>query len=176
MTVDVSQTWYVAYTKPRQERIALENLERQGFQAYLPMFKMFRKPRRGRPAQQDGFLAYEPMFPRYVFFRPDSPRQSLGTLRSTRGVASVVGFGAGFACVPPELLQSVRAAEQARNQADIGQISPFQPGCRVRLSDPALGGLEGLVQETSSKRVVVLLEILGRQKTLKVDHTQIERV
>ena len=29
--------WFAVYTKPRQERIALENLERQGFRCFLPM-------------------------------------------------------------------------------------------------------------------------------------------
>src|SRR3546814_19472726 len=78
-------------------------------------------------------------------------------------------FGTALAHVQPERLQSIRAAEQARNQAGIEQVSPYQPGSRVRLCDPALSGLEGLVQEVSAKRVVLLLEILGRQKKLKVD-------
>ena len=30
-------TWFAVYTKPRQEKIALENLERQGFRCSLPM-------------------------------------------------------------------------------------------------------------------------------------------
>ncbi|HEY9572828.1 MAG TPA: transcription termination/antitermination NusG family protein, partial [Pusillimonas sp.] len=158
--------WHVAYTKPRQEDIAKTNLERQEFEVYLPLFKTFKKPRKGAAAaQSEALLAYEPMFPRYVFFKPKSATQSLGVLRSTRGVASVVMFGTSFAHVQPELLQSIRAAEQARNQAGIEQVSPYQPGSRVRLCDPALSGLEGLVQEVSAKRVVLLLEILGRQKT-----------
>ncbi|UYO93933.1 transcription termination/antitermination protein NusG [Pollutimonas sp. M17] len=170
--------WHVAYTKPRQEGIAKINLERQDFEVYLPLFKTFKKPRKtaGGTAQSEALLAHEPMFPRYVFFKPKSATQSLGTLRSTRGVASVVMFGTKFAQVPIELLQSIRAAEQLRNEAGLDQVSPYQPGSRVRLSDPALAGLEGLVQEVSAKRVVLLLEILGRQKTLKVDFDQIEAV
>ncbi len=172
---DPQIAWHVAYTKPRQEDIAKINLERQGFEVYLPLFKTFKKPRKGGDASQAGvLLIHEPMFPRYVFFKPKSATQSLGTLRSTRGVASVVMFGATFAHIPLELLQSIRAAEQLRNDAGLDQVSPFQPGSRVRLSDPALAGLEGLVQEVSAKRVVLLLEILGRQKTLKVSFGQIE--
>ena len=29
--------WYVIHAKPRQEARALENLERQGYEAWLPM-------------------------------------------------------------------------------------------------------------------------------------------
>src|SRR3546814_10975521 len=163
MALDESQTWHVAYTKPRQERIALENLERQDFEAYLPMFKVFKKPRRGAASPQgQGMLAYEPMFPRYIFFRATRPEQSLGTLRSTRGVASVVRFGIEFADVSCELLQAIREVEQRRDQAAIGDISPLQPGSRVRLSEPSLGGLAGWGQEVSSKVVIVLLAVVGK--------------
>ena len=36
--------WYLIYTKPRQEIVALENLERQGFNVYLPLYKKLKKP------------------------------------------------------------------------------------------------------------------------------------
>lgn len=39
-------SWYLIYTKIRQERIALENLERQGFECFLPKIKV-EKVRRG---------------------------------------------------------------------------------------------------------------------------------
>src|SRR3546814_830202 len=123
MALDESQTWHVAYTKPRQERIALENLERQDFEAYLPMFKVFKKPRRGAASPQgQGMLAYEPMFPRYIFFRATRPEQSLGTLRSTRGVASVVRFGIEFADVSCELLQA-RSEEHTSELQSLMRIS-----------------------------------------------------
>ena len=42
-TVEIDPTglsrWYLAYTKPKQESVALFNLEQQGFEAYLPLFK-----------------------------------------------------------------------------------------------------------------------------------------
>src|SRR3546814_1201162 len=122
MALDESQTWHVAYTKPRQERIALENLERQDFEAYLPMFKVFKKPRRGAASPQgQGMLAYEPMFPRYIFFRATRPEPSLGTLRSTRGVASVVRFGIDFAGASCETLRATSGGGEGRAQGDLGE-------------------------------------------------------
>ena len=34
---ETQPSWFAVYTKPRQEHIALENLERQGFRCFLPM-------------------------------------------------------------------------------------------------------------------------------------------
>ncbi|MFA7438602.1 transcription termination/antitermination protein NusG [Castellaniella sp.] len=43
--------WYVVHSKPRQERVALEQLERQAFEVYLPLFRVFARPTRGRGAR-----------------------------------------------------------------------------------------------------------------------------
>ncbi len=62
------------------------------------------------------------------------------------------------------------------NQADMAEISPFQPGCMVRLRAVGLQGLQGMVHSVSVKRVTLLLEILGRQKLVAVEHHQVELV
>lgn len=185
MTAHLQTTvaWYAAYTKPRQEGVAVANLQRQGFHTYSPLFKTLRKPAGKSEANlvsagdpNSMLVAYEPMFPRYVFFQPSSPRHSVATVRSTRGISSIVTFGAEFAVVQPEILQTIQSLEEQRNQAPLQTISPYQPGRRVRLRAAALNGLEGLVQTVSSKRVTILLELLGRQKALKVEHDQIELI
>lgn len=160
--------WYLAYTKPKQESIARLNLSNQGFDAYLPLYKAWKK------TLDDGAMGFEPMFPRYVFFRPSSARQSLSTVRSTRGVQSIVSFGFEPATLKPELLDAIRVFENQRNHSGLEEVSPFQPGSRVRLRDPALRELEGTVHMVSSKRVAVLIEILGRQKLVSVEHRQLE--
>jgi transcriptional antiterminator RfaH len=44
----------------------------------------------------------------------------------------------------------------------------------VRLKHNALANLQGLVQGVGSKRIAVLLEILGRPTVVQVEHHQIE--
>jgi transcriptional antiterminator RfaH len=58
--------WYLIHTKPRQEHIALTNLERQGYTCYLPLLRV-EKIRR-RKAE----VVSEPMFARYLFVRLDT--------------------------------------------------------------------------------------------------------
>ena len=167
-------TWYLAYTKPRQELVAHQNLQQQGFKVYLPLYKTFKKTASvGAPPDQ---AAFEPMFARYIFFQPANPSQSISTVRSTRGICSIVTFGHEPAQVQPATLQAIQLFEQQRNQAGMATISPFQPGVLVRLRDEGLHCLQGLVQSVSAKRVTLLLDILGRQKLLKVDHAQLELV
>ncbi len=168
------ELWYLVYTKPRQEQVALANLQQQGYLAYLPLFKVMQKPMRHDEAA--ALPGFEPMFARYVFFSPGNPRQSIAAARSTRGVNSIVSFGFVPATVGPAMMAAIRACEEDRNQADMAEISPFQPGCMARLRTAGLQGLQGMVHSVSVKRVTLLLEILGRQMLVAVEHHQVELV
>ena len=55
--------WYLIHTKIRQERVALENLERQGFESFLPLIRV-EKLRRSALV-----VVEEPLVPRYLFIR-----------------------------------------------------------------------------------------------------------
>jgi transcriptional antiterminator RfaH len=171
-TVDIDKLglsrWYLAYTKPKQESVALFNLERQGFEAYLPLFKKFKKTEQGPVA------LFEPMFPRYILFRPSRPEQSISAVRSTKGVSTIVRFGFEPALLHDDLVQRIRQMEQLRDQATIEELNQLKVGQKVRLKHTALGDIEGLVQNVSSKRVAVLLEILGRPTVVQLDHHQVE--
>lgn len=160
--------WYLVYTKPRQEETAQLNLAQQGFETYLPLYKKFKK------TEQGPVSVFEPMFPRYLFFKPSQSGLGLSTIRSTRGVNHLVRFGFEPAVIDDTLLQRIRRLEQDRAQATWEQLSPIRSGQRVRIRHPALDGVDGLVQSVSSKRVAVLLEILGRPAVVRLEPHQVE--
>lgn len=161
------ERWYLAYTKPRQEQIALSNLVSQGFDSYLPLYKKF------KPSALGPVALFEPMFPRYIFFRPGKPEQSISAVRSTKGVSTIVRFGFEPAVLSDVMVQRIRQLEQDRSQASMQEISNLQAGQTVRLQHSALDGIEGLIQNVSAKRVAVLLEILGRPTVVQVEHHQV---
>jgi transcriptional antiterminator RfaH len=160
--------WLVAYTKPRLELVALQNLERQNFEAYLPRYKKFKNTEAG-PVP-----IFEPMFPRYILFRPSKAEQSIETVRSTKGISHVVRFGHEPGAVGEDMVAALKEFETSQNQATLQELSNFKAGQKVKLKHVALGALEGLVQSVSSKRVAVLLEILGRPTLVQLDHHQVE--
>jgi transcriptional antiterminator RfaH len=167
-TTLLTEGWYLAYTKPRQEQLALQNLELQGYEAYLPLYKKFK-------ATEQGLVAlFEVMFPRYIFFRPVASGQGISSVRSTKGVATVIRFGLEPAVLKDDLLMRIRQIEQERNQATQLDLSQLQLRQRVRLKHSAFAGLEGFVQSVSSKRVTVLLEILGRPVVVDLKHHQVD--
>jgi transcriptional antiterminator RfaH len=159
--------WYVVHTKVRQEQTACENLARQGYMVYMPRIKILKRSRGRQQAQQ------EPMFPRYIFVQPGSDAHSIAPVRSTLGVTSIVRFGQEPAVMRPAILKSIRDFEARRNEASDQDISPFQPGERVRVADGPLTGLEGLISDVSQDRVVVLMQLLGQDTRVSLSYHQL---
>lgn len=161
----MTQHWYVVHTKPRQEAVALEQLQRQGFAGYLPMMKVERA-RRGKVA-----TAAEPLFNRYCFVQLDLDRDPWGTIRSTRGVSTLVRFGSTPAAVPPQFIEALRSRE-----ADQPVKPLFQPGEAVMVTEGPLKGLEGLYHcPDGAHRALVFLEMLGKMQRIRFDLTQLKQ-
>jgi transcriptional antiterminator RfaH len=114
------------------------------------------------------------MFARYIFFRPGQADQSIETACSTKGVSHVVRFGSEPGVVSADMVATIQAFEASQNQASLADMSNFKAGQKVKLKHVALGNMEGLVQTVSSKRVAVLLEILGRPTLVQFDLHQLE--
>lgn len=160
--------WYLVYTKARSERIARDQLERQGYEVYLPMMRQLRR-RGGRRVTQ-----VAPMFPRYLFIHLSTDIDNWSPIRSTRGVASLVQFGHRPGQVPAGLIPLLRSHEDASGI----QVIPgdeYRAGTRVRLVEGGMKGFEGVYLARSSRdRVVVLLEIMGRHTRATVEVSVVE--
>jgi transcriptional antiterminator RfaH len=167
--LDGSHPWYVVHTKPRQEDVALENLERQGYSCYLPRLRV------QKPLARKLTLIDEPMFPRYLFIGVNDLFVSKGSspIRSTRGVSGLVRFGSDPAQIRFELLTAIFAREQLQHQKP---EQPFKPGDHVTFAHGPLAGIESIYQAANGEeRSMVLLRLLNRPVKLQVDTAQLRK-
>jgi transcriptional antiterminator RfaH len=163
-----TRSWYLMYTKPRQEKTAKLNLDRQGYETYLPQIR----ERRRRQGQYVSTI--EPMFSRYLFIHLDTITDNWGPIRSTVGVTDIVRFGMQPTIVPDNLVYSIRSRD---DESGIQEISfeEFNPGTKVRIIDGHLCGYEGIfVGKTSRERAVILLEIIGKSTRLELPKVLLE--
>ncbi len=161
---ETQASWFAVYTKPRQEHIALENLERQDFRCFLPM-AINPYQRRSERKQR-----IEPLFPRYLFLNAIPDQQSLGPVRSTRGVASLVRFGIELARLPETVMRAINN----RCDPETGLVkldpAPVGPGDKVKVFDGPLAGLEGIFKERKGQtRALLMTKLLGTISTVEVD-------
>lgn len=155
--------WYLIYTKVWGEKSARFNLERQGYEVYLPLLQQ-----RIRAADRVTERVTA-LFPRYLFLRLAEGRQPLGPVSSTVGVTKVVRFGSQFTLVPDDVVEGLRARADAGTGLHRMNEAPLSPGSRVRISAGTFDGLEGIFDRSEGgERVLVLLELLGRQVSVRV--------
>lgn len=151
--------WYLIHTKPRQERTAQLNLERQHYTVYLPMHA-YRK-------------RIEPLFARYLFIHLDSESDDWGPIRSTRGVANLVRFGGVPAKVPDDLIKFLQNEEDGHLEQ---KAERFCQGDSVEITEGVLAGYQGIFQaETSAERAAVLLNVSDRYTSVQVSIKSLEK-
>jgi transcriptional antiterminator RfaH len=160
--------WYLIHTKIRQERCALQNLERQGFECFLPEIQA-EKLRRGTLTTLP-----EPLFPRYLFIRLGTglEAQSWAPIRSTTGVSCLVAFGSTPAKVGDELVEAIRLQSAGPDS----QRRQFEPGQAVVITQGPFAGLEAVYQMSDGEsRVMLLLSILSKNVKLTLALTSIRK-
>jgi transcriptional antiterminator RfaH len=162
--------WYLIHTKPRQENIALENLQQQGYSCYLPLLNV-EKIRRGKLA-----IILEALFPRYLFIQLDTAlsSQSWTPIRSTKGVNRLVAFGGQPAKVDEALVFLLMQSEE--NQPERLQ-KMFAEGDKVQLTQGAFARLEGIYQMADGEtRAMVLIEILNKPVRIAVEPAELRKL
>jgi transcriptional antiterminator RfaH len=149
--------WYVVHTKPRQETRALENLQNQGFNCFLPTMQI--QKLRNQKVQ----TITEPMFSRYLFIQFDDQTQNWGPIRSTLGVSKLVSFGPQPAKVPLDFIAFLKEAPPVTLER------MFAPGDSVHLASGPLKGLEGkYIAHDGETRAFVLVDLLGQPQKLRM--------
>lgn len=149
--------WYVIQCKPREERRAVENLERQGFTCYLPTIVV--------ETQKHGARCDvpQPLFPGYVFIDLDEMSDNWHPIRSTRGVVRLVRFREYPVPISDEIISRIRE----RLAHDRPRIPYLNPGERVRVTEGPFAEVEGIfVAPDGEERVVLLMNILNREQRL----------
>jgi transcriptional antiterminator RfaH len=154
--------WYAVQSKPRQERVALANLLRQHYAAYLPHCTQ-RKLTRGRHHSLTA-----PLFPGYLFVELNLGQDNTAPIRSTIGCTGLVRFGTRMPALPAGFIERLRELEQREGALRIAEPE-WAPGQDVSVTEGPFAGLNAVFKTRSgAERVIVLLEWLGAQRPVEL--------
>ncbi len=163
-----SKSWYLVYTKPRSESVAAENLMRQNYRTYLPLFKKVRI----RNTQLQKVI--EPLFPRYVFIELNTETDDWSPIRSTIGVSKIVDFGFTPAKVPDSLIYSLRDNENSDGLYEFVD-KKLESGQTVEILSGPMMGYSGIFNNYSTKnRVNILLNLLGKETSVQLSSLHVQ--
>lgn len=158
--------WYLVQFKPNSYRIAERNLQRQGFQTFLPMQKMTRRT-------SNKFVEeLRPLFPGYFFVGCQSSDRPWRKINSTMGVSRLVSFGNQPSQVSHELVSSLQ-----KRCDDRGELIPFENfvlGSEVTVTSGPFAQFVATVEQLDAdQRVWILLDLMGQKSRVKVHASQL---
>ena len=160
-------TWYLVYSKPRQEAVAHYQLSRQGYESYLPVIH------KEKIVKAKLKVVEESLFGRYLFVRTDAGTgKGLGPVRSTVGVSGLVMFNGQPQVVPDAIIEAIQARLAVNESQKL-----FESGEKVRIIDGPFQGWEAIYQtESADQRAMVLLDMLGKSNSLKFELHQLGKI
>ena len=148
------RNWYLIKTKPRQENVAIKNLENQEYSTYCPTVTINNK--------------YVVLFPGYIFIHLDKKNENWSPIRSTKGVVNFVRFGLNFAQVPDNVIKFLKANELI-NKEKFNNLNRLKSGDKIQITDGVFKNCVAIFKSSKpQERVLVLMNILGQQQSITI--------
>jgi transcriptional antiterminator RfaH len=148
------RNWYLIKTKPRQENIAIKNLENQKYSTYCPIVTINNKQ--------------VVLFPGYIFILLDKKTDNWSPIRSTKGVVNFIRFGVIFAQVPNNVIEFIKANELITIEK-LKNLNNFKAGDKVQITDGVFKNCLAIFNSyKSDERVILLMNILGQEQAINM--------
>lgn len=158
-----STGWYALYTSSRREKHVAKLLDERRIENFLPLYRADRHWKKRNPVTLE-----LPLFPNYVFVRAGQK----ASLLSVPGVLSIVGTARQPWPLPDYEIEAFRGA------ADVCKLEPHSLltiGERVRITNGALAGMQGvLVRRKSNLRVVLTVDVISSSVSAEVHEADLQ--
>ena len=164
--MDLLKKWFLLQFKPNSHRLAERNLNRQGFESFLPLLEVTKY-------KYNRYLSdLRPLFPGYMFVAFDPESGPWRQINCTIGVSKLVSFGDQPNPIPFGLISGLMARCNS-----VGKLLPpnqLNKGDAVQL---LTGSFENYIAKVETidadQRVWVLMELMGRVTRISVDPNQL---
>lgn len=160
-----NRSWWVLYTKARQEKSLARELWQWQVPFYLPQI---RQARRVRGRRIESFL---PLFSGYLFLLGDESER-LQSLKTNRVSRVLPVHDADRLVFDLKQLSHLIASN-----APLTVESRLQPGDRVRVRSGLLAGLEGVVlHRRGGTRLLIVVDFLQQGASVEIDDDLLEPI
>ena len=165
MIKSLNKKWFIAKIKPNSYTSAIQNLERQGFEIFLPQMEITQR-------QQNKFVIKNVfVFPGYMFVSFDPRIIAWNKINSTYGVSKILGFNNKPSEISSDLILELKARYEIN--INITQNETLQKGDAIKFCSGPFTDLIAKVESVDeNKRIWVLLEAMGGYQRLKLQNSE----
>ena len=159
--------WYLIQFKPNSHRLAERNLQRQGFETFLPMQKITRR-------KASRFVTdLKPLFPGYMFVSVNTELAPWRRINNTIGVSRLVSFDGKPKPLPLQLVSGL----MLRCDTSGSLLSPksLSKGDSVEmLAGPFANFIATVDIIDPEQRIWVLMDFMGQKTRMQVTTDQLQ--
>jgi len=164
----LTKKWYAVKTKYKCEKYVVEQIQKKGVEAYVPL--LARTRRYTRKVKHYNV----PLINCYVFVRIDANERV--PVLQTQYVLSFLAFGGEIQSIPDHEMDLMRRVVGEMADVTADPVS-WTPGDEVEVISGSLTGLKGTLTERKGKsELIVVLESIGYQLRVEIDERMLRRI
>ena len=157
----MSKEWFILQFKSNSHRLAAKNLNRQGFETFLPLHDTTSR-------RLSRFInTSKPLFPGYMFIKFDRAESQWHKINNTYGVSRLITFNSLLKSIPTKFVDSLM-----KRYDSSGKLIPIQKlkeGDRVKiLKGPFADFIASVENYESEQRIWVLMDLMGRTTKIQI--------
>ena len=165
MNQSLDKRWCIAQIKPNSYNSAIQNLERQGFETFLPKMEITQR-------QENKFIVKNVyVFPGYMFVCFDPLIITWTKINSTYGVSKILIFSNKPAEISSDLILELKNRYEINSKPT--QKEKLQKGDSIKFYTGPFADLIAKVESVDEKnRIWILLEAMGGYQRLKLQNVK----
>ena len=152
----MSKEWFILQFKPNSHHKAATNLNRQGFETFLPLHDTTSR-------KLSRFIdTSKPLFPGYMFIKFDKAESKWHKINNTYGVSRLITFNSILKSIPTTFVDNLM--KRYDSSGKLLPIKKLKNGDQVTLLKGPFADFIATVEEyEDDQRIWVLMDLMGRK-------------
>ena len=156
----MSKEWFILQFKSNSHHLAAKNLNRQGFETFLPLHDTTSR-------RTSRFInTSKPLFPGYMFIRFNRAETKWHKINNTYGVSRLITFNSILKSIPSSFVDSLMKRYDLS-----GKLLPIQKlkkGDQVTvLKGPFANFIATVEKYEADQRIWILMDLMGRKTKIQ---------
>ena len=162
----MSKEWFILQFKSNSHHLAAKNLNRQGFETFLPLHDTSSR-------RLSRFInTSKPLFPGYMFIKFDRAESKWHKINNTYGVSRLVTFNSTLKPLPSTVVDSLMQLYDLSGKSL--PIKKLKKGDQVKvLKGPFANFIATVETYETDQRIWILMDLMGRKTKM---HTPTENL
>jgi len=152
----MSKEWFILQYKPNAHHKAIKNLNRQGFETFLPLFDATAR-------KLSRFVNTSiPLFPGYMFVRFDKAESEWHKINNSYGVSRLITFDSNLKSIPTSFVDHLMKRYDLSGK--LLPIEKLKKGDHVTvLKGPFANFMATVEKYEADQRIWILMDLMGRK-------------